>query len=134
MQEAYGGFSSILIWLLVLHSAQREIRGHNHYSVDVIVAIYVGIMLWKMTGFIWPNKDANRERKLAMLEKIQSRLTQAAKDYDIDEVRELLKEVEIGSQESQNKVSKRSMWLFACVTIFSAITIVLMAFILTSDG
>ncbi|CAN7082686.1 unnamed protein product [Brassica oleracea var. botrytis] len=58
--EAYGGFSSALIWLLVAHSTQRtegnEIRERHHYSVDCVVAIYVGILLWKMTGFIWSNK------------------------------------------------------------------------------
>ncbi|RCV33627.1 hypothetical protein SETIT_7G097500v2 [Setaria italica] len=51
--EAYGGWISVAIWLLVLHSAQREIRERHHYSVDCIVAIYVGVLLWRMTGFIW---------------------------------------------------------------------------------
>ncbi|XP_062097688.1 protein PHLOEM UNLOADING MODULATOR [Humulus lupulus] len=132
--EAYGGFTSALIWLLVLHSAQREVRERHHYSVDCIVAIYVGILLWKMTGFIWPTKNTVRERKLAMLEKIQNRLTQAAKDSDIEGVRELLKEVEQGSQESQSRGPSKGMWLFAGATIFSTLTIVLLAFTWTSDG
>lgn len=133
-QEAYGGFSSALIWLFVMHSAQREIRERHHYTVDCIVAIYVGILLWKMTGFIWPGKDAMRGRRLAKLEKIQGRLIQAAKDSDMDEVRELLKEVELGNQESQNKRQTRAMWLFSCATVCSALTIVLLAFKWTSDG
>uniref|UniRef100_A0A2N9II23 Sphingomyelin synthase-like domain-containing protein n=1 Tax=Fagus sylvatica TaxID=28930 RepID=A0A2N9II23_FAGSY len=132
--EAYGGFSSALIWLLVMHSAQREIRERHHYTVDCIVAIYVGILLWKMTGFIWPKKDASRGKRLTKLEKIQGRLIQAAKDSDMDKVRELLNEVEIGSQESQNKGPSRAMWVFACATILSALTIVLLAFTWTSDG
>ncbi|KAJ9146119.1 hypothetical protein P3X46_028426 [Hevea brasiliensis] len=132
--EAYGGFSSAFIWLLVLHSAQREIRERHHYTVDCIVAIYVGILLWKVTGYIWPTKDVTKSRKLLKLEKIQSRLVQAAKDSDMDEVRELLKEVELSGQESRNKGQSKSIWLFACVTIFSALTIVLLAFTLTSDG
>ncbi|KAA8537909.1 hypothetical protein F0562_027511 [Nyssa sinensis] len=131
--EAYGGFSSAFIWLLVMHSTQREIRERHHYSVDCIVAIYVGILLWKMTGFIWPTKDASKDRRLNKLEKIQGRLLQAAKDFDIDEVRELLKEVELGNQESQGSKSK-AMWLFAGATIFSSLTIVILAFTLTSDG
>lgn len=134
MQEAYGGFSSALIWLLVLHSAQREIRERHHYTVDCIVAIYVGILLWKMTGFLWPAKDASRGRRLTKLEKIQSRLIQAAKDSDMEEVRELLKEVELGSQESQNKGPSRATVMFASVIIFSALTIVFLAFTWTSDG
>ncbi|KAF5735345.1 hypothetical protein HS088_TW15G00847 [Tripterygium wilfordii] len=132
--EAYGGFSSVLVWLLVMHSAQREIRERHHYSVDCIVAIYVGILLWKMTGFIWPTKDASRGRRLEKLEKIQSRLIQAAKDSDMEEVRELLKEVELCKEDSQNRVPSRLMWLFPCATIFAAFTVVLLAFTWTSDG
>lgn len=134
MQEAYGGFSSAIIWSFVMHSAQREIRERNHYSVDCIVAIYVGILLWKMTGFLWPAKNASRDRKLAVLEKIQGSLIQAAKDSDIDEVRELLKEVEMNRHHSQNKGSNWATRLFACATIFFSLTIVLLAFTLTSDG
>ncbi|KAJ6681490.1 hypothetical protein OIU74_019886 [Salix koriyanagi] len=132
--EAYGGYSSAFIWLLVMHSAQREIRERHHYSVDCVVAIYVGILLWKMTGFIWPVKDSMRSRRLAKLDRIQGKLIQAAKDSDMDEVRELLKEVELGTQESQNKGQSKYLWLFSCATIFSALTIVLLAFTLTSDG
>ncbi|XP_031253643.1 uncharacterized protein LOC116111626 [Pistacia vera] len=132
--EAYGGFSSALIWLLVLHSAQREIRERHHYTVDCIVAIYVGILLWKMTGFIWPTKDAAKGKRLDKLEKIQGRLFQAAKDSDMDKINEFLKEVELGSPESQLKGPSKGMWLFACATIFSALAIVLLAFTWTSDG
>ena len=102
-----------------MHSAQREIRERHHYSVDCIVAIYVGILLWKMTGFIWPMKNKSRDRKLDKLEKIQSRLMQAAKDSDMEEVRELLKEVELGGQEKQNSSNSKAMWLFSAATIFS---------------
>ncbi|XP_057974141.1 protein PHLOEM UNLOADING MODULATOR [Malania oleifera] len=131
--EAYGGFSSALIWLFVMHSAQREIRERHHYSVDCVVAIYVGILLWKMTGnCIWPARDASRSIRLTKLEKIQSKLVQAAKDSDIDEVRDLLKEIEFGRQGSRDP--SRAMWVFACLTIFSSLTIVLLAFTWTSDG
>lgn len=133
LQEAYGGFTSALIWMLVAHSAQREIRERHHYSVDCIVAIYMGIFLWKMTRLFWPIKDTSRYNRLNKLEKIQSRLLQAAKDSDMDEVRELLNEVELSSQVSQ-KPNSRAMWLFSGATIFFAIVIVLLAFTLTSDG
>ncbi|KAJ7974051.1 Sphingomyelin synthetase family protein [Quillaja saponaria] len=132
--EAYGGFSSALVWLLVMHSAQREIRERHHYTVDCIVAIYVGILLWKMTDFIWRAGDASRDRRLTKLEKIQGKLVQAAKDSDMDEVRELLKEVELGSQEKKNRPSSKTMWIFPSVTILTALTIVILAFIWTSDG
>ncbi|KAJ1424985.1 Sphingomyelin synthase-like domain [Sesbania bispinosa] len=132
--EAYGGFSSALVWLLVIHSAQREVRERHHYSVDCIVAIYVGILLWKMTGFIWSPQDTSRDRNLTKLEKIQSRLIQASKDSDIDEVRELLKEIELSSDESKNQITIKYARLFRSATIAFALTIVVLAFILTSDG
>ncbi|GMH22254.1 hypothetical protein Nepgr_024097 [Nepenthes gracilis] len=133
--EAYGGLSSVVIWLLVIHSAQREVRERHHYTVDCIVAIYVGILLWKMTGFIWSAEDLGRRRSLFKLERIQGRLIKAAKDSDINEVQELLKEVEVGSRENPDDgKSKLFMWLFPCVTIFSTLTIVLLAFTMTSDG
>lgn len=132
--EAYGGFSSALIWLAVLHSAQREIRERHHYSVDCVAAIYVGILLWKMTGFIWSGKGGARDNKLTKLGKIQGRLIQAAKDSDMDEVRELLRDVELGNQESSNQGPSKIMWLFASGTIFFSLTIVILAFTWTSDG
>lgn len=93
-QEAYGGWTSALIWLLVLHGAQREVRERHHYCVDCIVGIYVGILLWRMTGFIWSAKDTSRAKRLSKLEEVQSRLARAAKDSDIDDIRKLLNEVE----------------------------------------
>ncbi|CAI9787078.1 unnamed protein product [Fraxinus pennsylvanica] len=131
--EAYGGFSSALIWILVLHSAQREIRERHHYSVDCLVAIYMGIFLWKMTGLFWPIKYASRDRRLKKLDKIEKRLVQAAKDSDMEQVRELLEEVELSGQVSQSPKS-RVMWLFSAATIFFTLSIVLLAFTLTSDG
>ncbi|KAK4481350.1 hypothetical protein RD792_012235 [Penstemon davidsonii] len=131
--EAYGGYSSALIWMLVLHSAQREIRERHHYTVDCIMAIYMGIFLWKMTGLFWPIKDTSRDKRLNKLEQIQSKLVQAAKDSDIDGVRELLEEVELSGQVSRGPGS-RLMWLFAGATIFFTLVAVLLAFTLLSDG
>ncbi|KAK7279821.1 hypothetical protein RJT34_24879 [Clitoria ternatea] len=132
--EAYGGFSSALVWLLVMHSAQREIRERHHYTADCIVAIYVGILLWKMTGFIWSRKATYSDRRLTKLEKIQSKLIQASKDSDIEEVRELLREIELGSEENENQTATKFAWLAPIATIVFALTIVVLAFILTSDG
>lgn len=131
--EAYGGYSSALIWIFVIHSAQREIRERHHYSVDVVVAIYVGIMLWKMTGLFWPMKDRSKATRLRRLEKIQGRLMRAAKDDDIERIRELLKEVEVSSHVRENSSSK-AMWLFSGGTIIFTLCMVLLAFTLTSDG
>ncbi|KAL4557712.1 hypothetical protein LXL04_035899 [Taraxacum kok-saghyz] len=135
--EAYGGWSSCFIWMLVAHSAQREVRERHHYTVDCIVAIYVGILLWKMTGFLWPIKNRSRELRLKRLEKIEGRLYQAAKDSDLEKVRDLLKQVDLGSQSKNNEDGKgkgRGMQFFAGGTIVFALTVVVLAFVLTSDG
>lgn len=87
-----------------------------------------------MTGFIWPTKNVSRDRRLDKLEKIQSRLIQASKDCDMDEVRELLKEVELVSSQDNQQSTSRAMWLFSGATIFSTLTIVLLALTWTSDG
>lgn len=133
LQEAYGGYSSAIIWMLVAHSAQREIRERHHYSVDCILAIYMGIFLWKMVGVFWPVKDKSKSTRLNKLEKIESRLVQAAKDADMDRVRELLKEVEVSGQVRQESSSK-ALWVFSGATMFFALVVVLLAFTLTSDG
>ncbi|KAG0472576.1 hypothetical protein HPP92_014433 [Vanilla planifolia] len=131
--EAYGGWTSALIWLLVLHSAQREIRERHHYSVDVIVAIYVGILLWKMTGFIWSNKDAAKARRLAKLDEVHGRLVHAAKDSDIDEIRDLLIQVDIASHEPKG-FPQWMIWAFAGVATAFSLACVLLAFTWTNDG
>ncbi|XP_072981548.1 protein PHLOEM UNLOADING MODULATOR [Typha angustifolia] len=131
--EAYGGWTSAAIWMLVLHSAQREVRERHHYSVDCVVAIYVGILLWRMTGFIWSAKDTSRARRLSKLDELQGRLIHAAKDSDMGEIRELLKEVEVAGQESQS-FSQRTILAFAGMAIIFTLTCVLLAFTLTSDG
>ncbi|XP_051217338.1 protein PHLOEM UNLOADING MODULATOR [Lolium perenne] len=131
--EAYGGWISVAIWLLVLHSAQREIRERHHYTVDCVVAIYVGILLWRMTRFIWSARDASRARRLAKLEEVQGRLIHAAKDSDIDEIRDLLKQVELAGHEKKG-FSQRAILAFAAATIMFTLTCVVLALTLTSDG
>lgn len=123
-----------MIWLLVAHSAQREIRERHHYSVDCFVAIYVGILLWKMTGFIWSNK--RKSKQTVRLEKIQNRLIHAAKDSDMETVRRLVEEIEVslGEEKQSGVVSKRAMTVFACATVIMTLGIVVLALTLTSDG
>jgi hypothetical protein len=101
--------------------------------VDCVVAIYVGVLLWRMTGFIWSARDARRARRLAKLEEVQSRLMHAAKDSDIDEVRSLLNQVDQAGQERQG-FSQRAILAFAAVTIMFTLSCVLLAFTMTSDG
>ncbi|KAM3208962.1 hypothetical protein ACQJBY_063569 [Aegilops geniculata] len=131
--EAYGGWISVGIWFLVLHSAQREIRERYHYSADCTVAIYVGILLWRVTGFIWSTRDSDQARRLAKLDEVQNRLFHAAKDSDIDEIRGLLNEVEMAGQ-SKRTFSQGVILSFAAFMITFTLLFVLLAFSLTSNG
>uniref|UniRef100_A0A0D6R6F4 Sphingomyelin synthase-like domain-containing protein n=1 Tax=Araucaria cunninghamii TaxID=56994 RepID=A0A0D6R6F4_ARACU len=130
--EAYPGWTSAGIWLLVLHSGQREIRERHHYSVDCVVAIYVGILLWRTTGFIWSAKDRSKALKLEKLAQIEGKLVQAAKDADLDKVRELLNQVDNPIQ--GQKPTKWALWGFATFIIIFSLGIGLLAFTLTSNG
>ncbi|KAJ1696302.1 hypothetical protein LUZ63_004814 [Rhynchospora breviuscula] len=131
--EAYGGWTSAILWVFVLHSAQREIRERHHYSVDCIVAIYVGILLWRATGFIWSAKDTSKARRAAKFDEVRTRLTQSAKDSDIDQIRKILEEVENAGQDKET-LSKKAVILFgSCVVLFT-FTCVVLALTLTTDG
>jgi hypothetical protein len=122
-----------VIWFLVIHSAQREVRERHHYSVDCIVAIYIGILLWRMTGFLWSAMETNRSRRLSKLDEVQKRLFRAAKDSDVFEIRSLLNEVELVGQEKKG-FSQRVLFSFAAAVIVFTILFVLLAFTLTNDG
>lgn len=132
-QEAYGGWTSGILWVLVLHSAQREVRERHHYSVDCIVAIYVGILLWRATSFLWSAKDTSKARRAAKFDQVRTRLVQSAKDYDVDQIRKILEEVEVAGQDRET-LSKRAVIVFGSVVVLFTFTCVLLALILTADG
>ncbi|MCH91745.1 sphingomyelin synthetase family protein, partial [Trifolium medium] len=73
-------------------------------------------------------------KSLIKFEKIKSRLIQASKDSDIAKVRELLKEIELSSDEGKNQTTIKYARLFRSATIIFALTIVVLAFTLTTDG
>lgn len=130
--EAYPGWTAGLLWCFVLHTAQREIRERHHYSVDVVSGIYMGILLWRSTSFIWSAKDRLHEDRLRYLGRIEGKIKQAAKDGDLSIVWKLLKEVE--SVGKEKKPSKTVLFIFASfVTLFS-LGIGLLAFVWTADG
>ena len=72
-----------------------------------------------MTGFIWSKQTRSRDRRLTKFEKIQGRLIQAAKDSDIDEVREFLKGIKCSSNEgSTNQTSKEKCMVVSLCDYF----------------
>ncbi|KAI5068154.1 hypothetical protein GOP47_0016499 [Adiantum capillus-veneris] len=130
--EAYPGWTTWLLWFFVLHTAQREIRERHHYSADVIGGIYMGILLWRSTSFLWTSKDRLQEARLQAFAKIEGRIMQAAKDGDVNNVRQLLKQVEDDNKEK--KPSQFVVFVAALVVTTFSLAIALLAFVWTADG
>ncbi|MCO5578969.1 hypothetical protein L7F22_032820 [Adiantum nelumboides] len=130
--EAYPGWTTGLLWFFVLHTAQREIRERHHYSADVIGGIYMGILLWRSTSFFWTSKDRLQEARLQALAKVEGRIMQAAKDGDMINVRQLLKQVEDDNKEK--KPSQFVVLIAASVLTTFSLGIALLAFVWTADG
>ncbi|GJP35826.1 hypothetical protein CLOM_g20376 [Closterium sp. NIES-68] len=96
-QEAFPGWASAMVWGLVFHSAQREVRERQHYSVDVVLALYLAPLLWRTTKFLWsrpPPPPSKREALGLALSQRESVLTKALKDGDLSAVREAVEDAE----------------------------------------
>eukprot|EP00897_Mesotaenium_endlicherianum_P008793 jgi/Mesen1/7942/ME000422S07099 len=109
-QETFPGATSVIIWLLTIHSGQREIRERHHYSVDVVAAFYVGILLWKATAFVWSpgggsrrvgsssgmsgGSPCSREALGKRLADKSDLLFKMAKEGDLQAVREVLEQAQ----------------------------------------
>ncbi|KAH7427031.1 hypothetical protein KP509_10G026800 [Ceratopteris richardii] len=130
--EANPGWSSWFVWACVLHSAQREIRERHHYSVDVVAGIYMGILLWRLTGFLWSCKDEGMARKAQWFLKMESKLVQAAKDGDVDQIRSLLANLQNVNRES--KMSRKALAVFGVFIVCLSLGLALLAFVWTADG
>lgn len=131
VQEAYPGWTSTFIWALVAHTAQRDIRERHHYSVDVVIGIYVGILLWRTTRWIWSTSDPLKELRIKHLYALEDELQVAAKVGDLERVRSLLSK----NTEACEEKNKGSHWTFSggCILIFT-LGIGLLAFTWTADG
>lgn len=130
--EANPGWTSWFVWICVLHSAQREIRERHHYSVDVVAGIYMGILLWRITGFLWSRKDKRKELKASCFLKVEGKFLQAAKDGDVERIRALLDELEHAGKEK--RVSRLALAVFGVVVITLSLSLGLLAFVWTVDG
>eukprot|EP00271_Cylindrocystis_brebissonii_P010245 TRINITY_DN26387_c0_g1_i1.p1 TRINITY_DN26387_c0_g1~~TRINITY_DN26387_c0_g1_i1.p1 ORF type:complete len:486 (+),score=60.20 TRINITY_DN26387_c0_g1_i1:276-1733(+) len=108
-QEVNPGWLSWLLWLLTFHSAQREIRERQHYSVDVVVALYAGFFIWHFTAFVHrfplrirktpptnitsssknPSLDSQGQGNTQVEKPLLDRLRKATKDGDLDQVKDI---------------------------------------------
>jgi hypothetical protein len=131
-QEAYPGWTAGLVWLLVLHSAQREIRERHHYSVDVVSGFYMGVLLWWLTGFLWSKRDELKVLKSKVLLKSEDALVKAAKDGDLEKIRKILSKVEESGHDRSRMT--RTDWIYAASVLTTLFAIVLLLFIWTENG
>jgi hypothetical protein len=132
VQEAYPGWTSVFIWLLVAHSGQREIRERHHYSVDVVAGIYMGVLLWWTTSWIWSRKDRSQELRLKQLALVEGDIQKAAKEGDLEKVRSMLNRVDKAGKEE--KISDTTLYTFGGIIIFATLSLGLLAFTWTADG
>ncbi|GJP35827.1 hypothetical protein CLOM_g20377 [Closterium sp. NIES-68] len=89
-QDAYPGWGSSLVWMLVMHAAQRDIRERSHYSVDVIIALYLAPLLWQTTRFLWSRPAPRPSRKELLGSALASKgdeLVKAVKEGDFEKVK-----------------------------------------------
>ncbi|XP_073395253.1 protein PHLOEM UNLOADING MODULATOR isoform X2 [Physcomitrium patens] len=135
-QEAYPGWTSTLIWLLVVHTAQREIRERHHYSVDVVTGVYFGIFLWNTTGWIWASRDQQKELKLKLLAAVEDDIQKAAKDGNLEKITYMLNKVSTANKDNEQK-DKVSYWftmLLGCFVLFMTLGLGLLTFTWTANG
>lgn len=132
VQEAYPGWTSIFVWALVAHTAQREIRERHHYSVDVVTGIYVGILVWRTTRWIWSSADQHEELRSKHFAAVEDDLQKAAGEGDLERIRSMLSNVN-----RTGKEEKQSHWtnmLSGGFILFITLSLGLLAFTWTADG
>lgn len=116
-----------MLWLLTFHSAQREIRERQHYSVDVIAAMYVGFLLWRATNFLWSFKDD----KVGLNNRAVDELEKAAKDGDLELIKEILQQ---NRNQSDSDLTSNTVKFFGAFIILFCVVLSVLAFVLNIGG
>ncbi|CAI5507883.1 unnamed protein product [Closterium sp. Naga37s-1] len=152
-QEAHRGWGSAMVWVLVMHAAQRDIRERSHYSVDVIIALYLAPLLWQITRFLWSRPAPPPSRKKLMglaLADREAELVKAVKEGDLDRVKwtvemarreadakekggEVEGGVEAGNAERRT-VTQRYLAHLGTVLILTMLGVVLVAILVSDEG
>ncbi len=135
MQEAYPGWTSLFLWLLVAHSGQREIRERHHYSVDVVVGIYMGVLLWWTTSWIWPKHDQTQAFKLKQLALVEGDIQKAAKEGDLDKIRSMLNKIsKVGKIQNTPTMSNITSYVSGGIIILITLSLGLLLLSWTANG
>ncbi len=135
MQEAYPGWTSLFLWLLVAHSGQREIRERHHYSVDVVVGIYMGVLLWWTTSWIWSKQDQTQAFKLKQLALVEGDIQKAAKEGDLDKIRSMLNKIsKVGKIQNTPTMSNITSYVSGGIIILITLSLGLLLLSWTANG
>jgi hypothetical protein len=135
LQEAYPGWTSLFLWLLVAHSGQREIRERHHYSVDVVVGIYMGVLLWWTTSWIWSKQDQTQAFKLKQLALVEGDIQKAAKEGDLDKIRSMLNKISmVGKIQNTPTMSNITSYVSGGIIILITLSLGLLLLSWTANG
>jgi hypothetical protein len=135
LQEAYPGWTSLFLWLLVAHSGQREIRERHHYSVDVVVGIYMGVLLWWTTSWIWSKQDQTQAFKLKQLALVEGDIKKAAKEGDLDKIRSMLNKIsKVGKIQNTPTMSNITSYVSGGIIILITLSLGLLLLSWTANG
>jgi hypothetical protein len=135
LQEAYPGWTSLFLWLLVAHSGQREIRERHHYSVDVVVGIYMGVLLWWTTSWIWSKQDQTQAFKLKQLALVERDIQKAAKEGDLDKIRSMLNKISnVGKIQNTPTMSNITSYVSGGIIISITLSLGLLLLSWTANG
>jgi hypothetical protein len=135
LQEAYPGWTSLFLWLLVAHSGQREIRERHHYSVDVVVGIYMGVLLWWTTSWIWSKQDQTQAFKLKQLALVEGDIQKAAKEGDLDKIRSMLNKIsKVGKIQNTPTMSNITSYVSGGIIILITLSLGLLLLSWTANG
>jgi hypothetical protein len=135
LQEAYPGWTSLFLWLLVAHSGQREIRERHHYSVDVVVGIYMGALLWWTTSWIWSKQDQTQASKLKQLALVEEDIQKAAKEGDLDKIRSMLNKIsKVGKIQNTPTMSDITSYVSGGIIILITLSLGLLLLSWTANG
>jgi hypothetical protein len=135
LQEAYPGWTSLFLWLLVAHSGQREIRERHHYSVDVVVGIYMGVLLWWTTSWIWSKQGQTQALKLKQLALVEGDIQKAAKEGDLDKIRSMLNKIsKVGKIQNTPTMSNITSYVSGGIIILITLSLGLLLLSWTANG
>jgi hypothetical protein len=135
LQEAYPGWTSLFLWLLVAHSGQREIRERHHYSVDVVVGIYMGVLLWWTTSWIWSKQGQTQAFKLKQLALVEGDIQKAAKEGDLDKIRSMLNKIsKVGKIQNTPTMSNITSYVSGGIIILITLSLGLLLLSWTANG